>query len=208
MAEQRKNRTVTPDGQAIQRMRIEKGWRVEDLARKAGCSLKTVENVERGANVYLFTLSRSAQALHVEVATLMTGTAPAPLPTKERTWEITIKVSPPFDEFDESTDLIQFMKTLIKRLGDDDMEPGGIRSGSVRIRIKLTSTQIMRLIDAYKEGRLDDMEIESISAPVSFVDTSRSQQRIGTKELWVRNFPDLVKEFQKLRRKEKKPETY
>jgi hypothetical protein len=66
----------------------------------------------------------------------------------------------------------------------------------------------MRLIEAYKDGRLDDMDIESISAPVSFVDTSRSNQWIRSKELWARSFPELVKEFKKLRRKEKKPETY
>jgi transcriptional regulator with XRE-family HTH domain len=76
MANKLKNRTVEPDGEAIQRLRIEKGWRVEDLAKKARCSLKTVENVERGANVYLYTLSKVAQALGVEVSTLMTGAAP------------------------------------------------------------------------------------------------------------------------------------
>jgi ribosome-binding protein aMBF1 (putative translation factor) len=45
MANKLRNRTVEPDGDAIQRLRIEKGWRVEDLAKKARCSLKTVENV-------------------------------------------------------------------------------------------------------------------------------------------------------------------
>jgi transcriptional regulator with XRE-family HTH domain len=76
MADPQKNRTVTPDGGAIQRLRTEKGWRVEDLAEKAKCSLKTVENVERGAEVYLYTLSRLAKALGVEVPTLTAGSVP------------------------------------------------------------------------------------------------------------------------------------
>ena len=41
------SRSVPPDADAIKRLRLEKGWRVEDLAAKAICSVKTVENVER-----------------------------------------------------------------------------------------------------------------------------------------------------------------
>jgi hypothetical protein len=48
-------------------LRVEKGWRVEDLVRKAKCSVRTVENVERGASVHLFTLGKFADALGVEV---------------------------------------------------------------------------------------------------------------------------------------------
>jgi transcriptional regulator with XRE-family HTH domain len=80
MADPQKDRTVTPDGGAIQRLRIEKGWRLEDLAEKANCSLKTVESVERGAKVYPYTLSRLAGALGVEVSTLVAGSAPPEAP--------------------------------------------------------------------------------------------------------------------------------
>ena len=206
MPKQLKNRTVEPDGEAIQRLRIEKGWRVEDLAEKARCSLKTVENVERGANVYLYTLRKFAQALGVEVSTLMTGAAPPPLP-KERSWTITIRITTPDDEaFDESTDLPRFMAKLIERLGGDDMEPRGIRRGSVNIDVEITAEQIMLLIDAYQSGRLDDLGIERISAPFSFVDRSRGHQRFGNKEMWVRQFPELVKEFRRLpKKRQKKP---
>ena len=206
MPKQLKNRTVEPDGEAVQRLRIEKGWRVEDLAKKARCSLKTVENVERGANVYLYTLSKVAQALGIEVSTLMTGAAPPPLP-KERSWTITIRITTPDDEaFDEATDLPRFMATLIERLGGDEMEPRGIRRGSVNITVEITAEQIMRLIDAYQSGRLDDLGIEMISAPISFVDRSRSHQRLGTKEIWIRNFPDLVREYRRLpKKRQKKP---
>lgn len=80
MADPQKNRTVAPDGPAIQRLRVEKGWGIEDLANKASCSIKTVENVERGAKVYPYTLSRLAKALGVEVSTLMAGSAPPEAP--------------------------------------------------------------------------------------------------------------------------------
>ena len=76
MADPQKQRTVVPDGPAIQRLRGERGWGIEDLAEKAKCSIKTVENVERGAATYPHTLSRLAKALGVEVSTLTAGSVP------------------------------------------------------------------------------------------------------------------------------------
>jgi predicted transcriptional regulator len=65
MIETLKNRTVRPDGDKIKRLRLDKLWRVEDLAKHAKCSVKTVENVERGANVYMFTLAKFATAFRL-----------------------------------------------------------------------------------------------------------------------------------------------
>jgi predicted transcriptional regulator len=65
MIETLKNRTVRPDGEKIKRLRLDKLWRVEDLAKHAKCSVKTVENVERGANVYMFTLAKFATAFRL-----------------------------------------------------------------------------------------------------------------------------------------------
>ncbi len=62
MKTQLTNRTVQPDAEAIKRLRVGKGWRVEDLAEKAICSVKTVENVEQGgANVYFFNARQARQ---------------------------------------------------------------------------------------------------------------------------------------------------
>ena len=69
METQTVTRTVRPDTEAIKRLRLGKGWRAEDLATKAICSVKTIENVERGANVYLSTLAKIAKALGVEFTT-------------------------------------------------------------------------------------------------------------------------------------------
>jgi hypothetical protein len=86
------------------------------------------------------------------------------------------------------------------------MEPRGIRRGSVNIDVEITTEQIMRLIDACQSGRLDDLGIERISAPFSFVDRSRGHQRFGNKEMWVRPFPELIREFRRLpKKRQKKP---
>ncbi len=168
MANKLKNRTVEPDGVEIQRLRIEKGWRVEDLAKKAGCSLKTVENVEKGANVYIYTLKRVASALGVEPSDLLIDGDDAPLERrrkKERVFRVTFEVSMPFDEFDESSDLVSFLQTLVSRLGGGEMEPTGVKEGSTLIEIEMTLEQFLELAEAYADGRLDDLNIESIGTP-------------------------------------------
>jgi transcriptional regulator with XRE-family HTH domain len=168
MANKLKNRTVEPDGVEIQRLRIEKGWRVEDLAKKAGCSLKTVENVEKGANVYIYTLKRVASALGVDPSDVLIDGDDAPLERrrkKERVFKITFEVSVPFDEFDESSDLVSFLQGLVSRLGGGEMEPTGVKEGSTLIEIEMTLEQFLELAEAYADGRLDDLNIESIGTP-------------------------------------------
>jgi transcriptional regulator with XRE-family HTH domain len=168
MANKMKNRTVEPDGEAIQRLRIEKGWRVEDLADKAGCSLKTVENVESGANIYVYTLKRIASALGVEPSELLIDdddAPPARMRKKERVWKITLEVSTPYDEFDESSDLVNLLQALVSRLGGKEMEPTGVKEGSTLIEIEMTLEQFLELAEAYADGRLDDLNIESIGTP-------------------------------------------
>lgn len=67
-------RSVTPDGDAVRNARLGKGWRVDDLARHSDCSIKTVENVERGQYVYVNTLASIALALKVDYKTLLAKT--------------------------------------------------------------------------------------------------------------------------------------
>jgi|GEM_PF-6478260 len=230
MAKKMKNRTVTPDGQAIQRLRIEKGWRHQDLARKVGCSLRTVENLERGENAYLFTMKSLADALGAEVTTLLKGATPPPQP-KQRTWEITIKISTPSEEFDQSTDLTKLFSTLIERLGGVVVEPEEVRKGNpniaipdtshprtaeflsdlhqrfggeplkaddegTRIHFFATGFQIRRVLEAYKDGRLDDLGITRIWVLYSRV-YSRSRCTMfrfgGNRPFWTRYFPMMVK---------------
>lgn len=186
MANKLKNRTVEPDGAEIQRLRIEKGWRVEDLARKAGCSLKTVENVEKGENIYVYTLKRIANALDVEPSELLIDEDDAPsarMPKKERVWKITLEVSTPYDEFDESSDLVSLLQALVSRLGGGGIEPTGLQEGSTLIEVEMTLEQFLELAEAYADGRLDDLNIESITAPDDLLEqaskSTRSDKRSG-----------------------------
>jgi transcriptional regulator with XRE-family HTH domain len=154
MANQVKNRTVTPDGKTIQRLRIERGWRVEDLAKKAKCSLKTVENVERGANVYLYTLSKFAQALGAEVSTLMIGTEPPDPPKKERRFKVQFTLEIPFEEFDESKQLVSFLAMLKQILqAKDEITVASVEEGSTIITLEMSMDDIQRLLHEFTGSR-------------------------------------------------------
>ncbi len=189
MTNKLKNRTVEPDGASIQRLRIEKGWRVEDLARRAGCSLKTVENVEKGENIYVYTLKRIANALGVEPSELLIDVDDAPperMRKKERVWKITLEVSTPYDEFDESSDLVSLLQALVSRLGGGGIEPTGIQEGSTLIEVEMTLEQFLELAEAYADGRLDDLHIESIAAPDDLLEqaskSTRGYERCGVSD--------------------------
>lgn len=66
-----KKRSIIPNGEAVRHARLAKGWRPEDLAREADCSLRTVENVERSTSVYANTLASIAVALGADFQALL-----------------------------------------------------------------------------------------------------------------------------------------
>ncbi|HEY7159387.1 MAG TPA: helix-turn-helix transcriptional regulator [Gemmataceae bacterium] len=167
-----KNRSVAPDGKAVQRLRIEKGWRVEDLADKAKCSLKTVENVERGRNVYLYTLNKFAKALGVEPSTLMAGAVLPDPPKKERRFKVQFTLEIPFEKFDESMHLVSFLNMLRDYLqAKDEITVVGVHEGSTIITLEMSLDDIQRLIDVFLSRRreveagLDVFSVASLKLP-------------------------------------------
>jgi transcriptional regulator with XRE-family HTH domain len=158
---QAKSRTVRPDAEAIKRLRLEKGWSVEKLADKAICSIKTVENVEKGSSVYLSTLSKIATALEVEYKTLLPGgESPAEPPAAERRFEVQIKLSVPFGDFDE-TELVGLVQMLRRLLKGGDIDVAGIEEGSVIVTLRLTEEEMKRLVSTFVHTR----GIDAATAP-------------------------------------------
>lgn len=164
METQAQGRTVRPDAEAIKRLRLEKGWRAEDLARKALCSQKTIENAERGANLYLFTLAKVAKALGVAYQTLLPAPIPASNPQpQQRRIDVQITLSIPFAEFDESEQLVGFIE-LLKRLlpTRDEIHVKAVSDGSVVLTIELSAEDAAKLLVARARGDLDDLKIADV----------------------------------------------
>jgi transcriptional regulator with XRE-family HTH domain len=153
-------RTVRPDAEAIKRLRIAKGWRVEDLAAKAICSDRTVENIERGANVYVFTLAKIAKELGVEPASLVAGGQPPPeQPKPQNCVKVHFELSIPFDQFDESEQLGEFIAFLKKFLrgGGGDFNVVGVTPGSTIVTLEMSFEDMMALHAAYEQGNLAEI---------------------------------------------------
>lgn len=156
------SRTVRPDVEAVRRLRLAKGWSVERLAEKAPCSVKTLRNIEKGASVYLSTLSRIATALAVDFATLMPdGKPPSDPPpvAPENRLQVHITVSIPYAQFDESEQLCGLIDSLRRLLvgGGGDMRVLNVGDGSTVITLEVTRDDFLALHSAYSEGKLAEL---------------------------------------------------
>jgi transcriptional regulator with XRE-family HTH domain len=161
MEKQPPKRTVRPDGAAIKQLRLQKGWRVEDLAAKAICSVKTIENVERGANVYVFTLAKLAKELGVDFMTLVQGgKAPSELRAPAPCFQVQLVLSIPFDQFDESEQLGGCVELLTKFLrGFGEMKVVGVAPGNSTIITVLVNNDDMKALSkAYSAGKLAEIQ--------------------------------------------------
>jgi len=155
-------RTVRPDAEAIKRLRVAKGWTVEDLAGKAICSPKTLQNIEKGNRVYLSTLSKLAKPLAVEIMTLVQGgkppTQPPEPPKPQSGIQMQFVLSIPFDQFDESEQLggfIEFLKQFMK--GGGNINVVGVAPGSTIITVEVSIDDMLALSSALSEGKLAEM---------------------------------------------------
>jgi len=203
MESQAKNRTVRPDAEAVKRLRLAKGWRVEDLAKLAKCSAKTVENVERGANVYMFTLAKFAQALGVEYQSLLPAADTAPESERQpRRFEVKITLAIPYEEFDESEQLgslIDVLKRLMGGGGDINVAgvgPGGSTIITLDMNEEDVETFILTFVKGYFNERikdtLDAWEVSELKLPDSKDFTSSPALLILIAELYEPPYREAI----------------
>jgi transcriptional regulator with XRE-family HTH domain len=164
-------RTVAIDADAVKRLRIAKGWKVEDLAKKVGCSLRTATNVERGANVYLFTASNFAEALGVELKDLLCGTfekstTKAEQPPAKRAIHVDLKLRIPFPEFDETVDTARLMEFLSKCVNwSAQVNFVAVRDGSTIVTLQIEEHDLVELLNAFRVGNLEEIGVIEVVCP-------------------------------------------
>ena len=93
----------------IKRLREEKGWNVSEMAGKVGCSKRTVDSVEAGKCCFIFTLSNFAEALGLAAKDILEGKEPEPPPAR-RSVQVQLTIRIPFEEFDQSDQLVSFIE--------------------------------------------------------------------------------------------------
>ena len=154
---------------AIRLLREAKGWGQQALADRAVVSIKTVNSVEQGKPAHLSTFGKIAKALSVEPSAFLDGYNPTAHLASDtiralgKRIEFQIKVSIPFEEFDESdglTNLLQMLSTAIKakqEIGVVEVSPG-----SVKITLEMHPDDLKELIAAFMEYRLKDTQVFSL----------------------------------------------
>lgn len=141
-------RSCVPNGEAIQRLRVAKGWSVEEMADKSNLSAGTVQNLERSQRVFLCTLRRCADALGVSCDQLLASPTLAPIPQLPPRIEITIKVRVDYSLFDQCEQLVARLEKLAQLVGTvDPIEVTSIDNGTVRITINISIPDALALLN-------------------------------------------------------------
>lgn len=157
-----------PDVEAIERLRINKGWALPTLAERAVVSKRTIDSIMAGNEVVISTLTKLAKALNVPVDSLDVDRAKrAEPPPDGRFFEMTIRLRVPFDQFDETRDLFRIIDGLGRKFGPrGELVVEETMRSSVRVRLALSSFEdardIVRLFCAFelRDLRIDQVEFD------------------------------------------------
>jgi len=164
-------------GAALQRLRVNKGWDVAELAARAGCTKDTVTRAEAGSRVFLATAKALADALGVKPDSLLTktndgaaeqdktpnGQGAALVDLHIKYCDMEVKLSIPFDQFDQCDQLV----ALVNMIGLAIQSKYGIgvkavRKGSTIITLEMAEDDARRLVIAFKSGRLKPLDVVNV----------------------------------------------
>jgi len=147
----------------LENLRIARGWSREQLASKAILSTRTLDSIMSGKSAVLSTFSKLAKVLETPVNAIVDGFE-LPQHPRERRWTVTISISAPYDAYDETKDLPDFLKKLLNKVGGDEIWGVEASAGSTKIEFYLTDEQYAKLMSEYEAGNLDDLNITNITS--------------------------------------------
>jgi transcriptional regulator with XRE-family HTH domain len=136
-------RSIRANGQNVRAARQAKGWRTEDLARKAGYSKRTIENAESGKPVDMTTIVDIAEALGLDYQSLLPGAA---LDRKDL-FRIHLVLECDIREAEHSPHLRSFIELLQRMLpADGPIKLEAVTPGSVILALEMTEEDVLRLV--------------------------------------------------------------
>ena len=138
----------------LEKLRIARGWSREDLATEAIISTRTLDSIMAGKSAVLSTLSKLAKALETPVDAIVDGFQEPEVPNA-RCWKVTITLSAPYDGFDETKELPEFLTKLLARIGGDQVLMPEVSVGSIKIQFYLTDEQNLPFHAQYTEMASD-----------------------------------------------------
>lgn len=186
----------------IESTRISRGLSLEQVASKAVVSTRTLDSLMAGGRGAISTFAKIAKALEVPIESILEGYED-PEPPKERLWTVTITVSTPFKDFDETRDLPFFLSKLLLKLGGDGFSREEVKPGSTNISMGMNRDQVLLLVRRYLSGRLAYMEVTQIIVPArvpegsKLLDLMESPDRtriiLGDEQVWRPLLPEIAK---------------
>lgn len=165
-------RTLSIHSDEIKRLRIERGWDAATLASRAGCSEKTIRNVESGARIYLATLVKIARTLKVDFKGLLADArneeaafAETPQSGRRITIQATFAVS--FGGFDETSDLPDIQLNIERAIAAlTQIGIITVRPGSVTIALDVSEYDAVTFVAAFCLGKLDALAMSRLMIEV------------------------------------------
>jgi chaperonin GroEL len=169
------NGSLLPDGDAVRKCRKAKGWTQEVLAEKVGCSKKTIENVEASKPTRCGTLRDIAEALEVELESLLSDDEAAsdgeevPVFSKSAdvggvaiatdTVFLELRLAVDFDSFakEDQDRLLEGIRQLLRV--DGGILIVGKKRGSVLLTLQLDEELALRLVEAIKNDELASFHV-------------------------------------------------
>lgn len=131
-------RTVAADADKFRKAREQSGLTVEALAKKARVSKRSVENAQKGSNVYLSTLKALTEAMRVDFSDVLPNT------TTKKYVEVVIRG----DLETINHEHVQRLVTLINLLLDGEVKMvGEPREGSIIITLEMSEADAIKLIE-------------------------------------------------------------
>src|SRR5690242_18361470 len=107
--------TVKPNGPEIERRRQGKGWTQDDLEKKVGCGIRTIQRLENGESALVRTIAELAGALGCEPKDLLISQDSAPVPS-----DFVVGNSPPPPPLVIGRDHdLRKLKSMLLRIPDD-----------------------------------------------------------------------------------------
>ena len=166
MSTQTSTRTVTPAGKTIEQLRLERGWDVYEMARRAGVTPNTVLSVEKSNKCFLMTINGFRAAFGLpDNEQLLGGPSPKPIRvTGARRIQIRIRLRIPFTNFDFTDQLAAVINWLIKLIDPQgDVEVLAVAPGSVVITLEMDEPDTRKLVSAFGVGELAHAKYEITS---------------------------------------------
>lgn len=145
---QKTRRSVLANGAVIQQARRAKGWRTDDLARKAGYSKRTIENAESGKRVDMSTVADIATALGIEYASLL----PSEFDDVPNIVRFQFRLEADARQIESSPHLKSFLALLQQMTqSDGPVRLKAVREGSAILYLEMQEDGFLRLVSLFPE---------------------------------------------------------